>query len=179
MLENYYFDEENKRFKPLDKVCNYCGKGTNENDNENFYFKIFKEKNRLDFIVYRNVKYTALNLGIPRCSSCKKLHDKVERLSILILITFHLLMIVYIGFSLYFISKLPTSIRIFSCIVYFLYFLFSLFTSFSFKSSNTVKLIQLLLILKYRILTSHEGAEKNKFIKKLLDNGWTINEPNP
>ncbi|MFC4230537.1 hypothetical protein ACFOW1_01450 [Parasediminibacterium paludis] len=179
MLENYYFDTDKQRFKPLDRICSYCGNATVNNEDESFYFKIFKEKSRLDLIVYRNVKYSEINLGIPRCTSCKDLHKKIERQSILTLIAFHLFCIGYILVSISYINRMPLGLIVFSCIIYLIYFLIISYSSFSSSNSDLLKLIQIVLSLKYKILSPYEALDKNEFIKKLLENGWKVESPNP
>ena len=44
MFENYSFDEDNKRLKPISGFCSYCGNKVTDDSDTNFYIKVHKEK---------------------------------------------------------------------------------------------------------------------------------------
>ena len=79
MTDKYFsFDEKTKRFKPISLTCFFCNCSKNDESDGNFYFKLYKEHERSNYFVYRNVKFSSFEIGLPRCLSCKIIHDKVR-----------------------------------------------------------------------------------------------------
>ncbi|MDE3236115.1 MAG: hypothetical protein KGO81_09190 [Bacteroidota bacterium] len=176
MDERYSFDEEKKRFKPISKICIYCNGVKTDNDDTNFYIKLYKEKKRLNLFIYRNVKYSSIEIGIPRCSPCKKIHEKVELDSKIIFLGFLILMTTI---SFIYPSGIPQYFSITVLLIDFIFFLLFFAGDFSFKYFLPIKYLQKRLIKKHKILAAIDSAKKDKTIEDCLSNGWTINEPNP
>lgn len=71
----YTFNEARKRLEPTDTKCQYCDNDHSSHMEDNYFVPLYKERDRTNIIVYRSVKYQKIPVGIPRCKSCKDIHE--------------------------------------------------------------------------------------------------------
>ena len=84
IMGTHVFNEQKKRLDPVDNKCTCCGKGFSIGEKSNFYIPVFKETDRTNLVVYRNVKFSRIDIGVSRCSAGKALHKKIKPRSFLI-----------------------------------------------------------------------------------------------
>jgi hypothetical protein len=77
-MENYKLNEAKKRLEPLSVQCEFCAEGKVTDINDCHYAALYKEADRTNIIVYRSVKYSKIDVGIPRCNACKDIHETAQ-----------------------------------------------------------------------------------------------------
>lgn len=173
--ENYSFDEQTKRLKPVSKTCFYCNCNKDSNTDSDFYVKLYKEQKRANYLIYRNVQYSSFEIGLPRCISCKSIHDKVEKYSKFIFVGF-LVMLTIVGLCY---SEMPKNLVILILLTDFFAFIFYIAGNSSFKYFLPIKSLEKNLIKKYKILTTRQSIKNSKRIEEFLKNGWALDQPTP
>lgn len=162
MIENYTFNEYEKRFEPLEKECTYCGEAKMESMDDCCFVSLYATSDRTNLIVYRSVKYSAITIGVPRCSSCKKIHistqSKANWVSLGIS-AFVLIFIIYLFFGFN-----PFSI------------VFGLFGIFIGAVLIAPKLTET-YTNNNGIYTMKDGAETNQVVNDLVMAGWSFTKP--
>jgi hypothetical protein len=78
MVENHVFNEAQKRLEPISRDCAFCGEGTMESMKDCYFKTIYKEQDRTNIIVYSSVKFSKIEIGIPRCAACAKIINKAS-----------------------------------------------------------------------------------------------------
>lgn len=168
---SHIFNEQEKRMEPIDNTCMCCGKDHSTGEKDNFYITLYKEKDRTDLVVYRNVKYNYIDIGVARCPKCKEIQKKVKRNTVLcniavglgfaaLLFSFGIILInsmswIIVG-GIIIVAGLVAAIRI------------SLSDSFDFEEK---------LCKKTGILSKKEAAQQYKIVQELLENKWGFEPP--
>ena len=62
-------------------ICICCGKEITNGEYDNSYVSIYKEEDRNNLLVYRNVKYKQLSVRVTRCKKCKKIQKRASMIS--------------------------------------------------------------------------------------------------
>ena len=86
-MDTHIFNETTKRLEPVGEVCVFCGKRHAEYIT---YESLYKEKSRTNLVVYRNVKFSKIDIGASTCSNCLKVHKKIHRQGLLYLSLIHI-----------------------------------------------------------------------------------------
>ncbi|MBQ7819475.1 MAG: hypothetical protein IJ341_07245 [Bacteroidales bacterium] len=166
MKETHIFNETTKRLDPVGDVCVFCGKRRSEHIT---YETLYKEISKTNIIVYRNVKFSKIDIGASICSNCKKIHKKIHIQSLLFLS-----LIIIITLSL---------------IALISYLLFPLITFWVFIIGLVLLVVTILLskyvyhhieehlIKPYNVLTKREGLQSYPIVEELLNNGYTFERP--
>lgn len=163
MIENYIFNETYKRFEPLEHECTYCGEAQMKNMNEECYFiPLFIEADRTNIIVYRSVKYSKILIGIPRCRSCKDIHNDSKNKAVTITIA---IVVLTLAFLLYNFMNLNAFV-----------FIFGIFGVIFGGVYGSAKLTERYVANK-GIYTLRDGAETNEVVRDLVIAGWSFNQP--
>ena len=154
----HILNEKLKRLEPTGSTCYYCGNASSNKMSDNYFLNLYKEVDRTNVIVYRNVKFNKISIGIPRCASCKKIHNKSHDASVLYSILIVILIMVisfYIwgGFGFF---------AIFVCIP------IGVFGQGIIKNK---------LISAENILKEKDGAKKSDTVKEFIIRGWSFNQP--
>lgn len=162
MIENYTFNETYKRFEPLEKKCTYCGEAHQESLNDCYFVPLFIEADRTNIVVYRSVKYSKIEIGIPRCKSCRIIHD--DAISKSRWITFGIIVLSIITLIYFFMSLNAFVVvgSIFAMIFGGIY--------------GSAKLSER-LIVNQDIYTLQDGAETNEVVRDLIIAGWSFTQP--
>lgn len=85
MEENaHVINKARRRIEPTTKVCTYCNETKVDNVNDCYYVPIFRENDRTNLVVYRNVKFSKILIGIPRCADCKNIHEKAKNKALIV-----------------------------------------------------------------------------------------------
>lgn len=159
--DNYIFNEQQKRLDPTEKKCTYCGKDQMENIEDCYFAPVFMTKNRTYLVVYSSVKYAKILIGIPRCKSCKTIHENAKVKGVLISVVAGIAIFV-VGFNT--LSVPGFVIGLFGGIGT------AVFGSFYLKNwfaeQKGIKALK-------------EAAEENELIKKFLASGWSLKQPEP
>ena len=162
MIDNYTFNEYEKRFEPKEATCAYCEESQLKNMKDTHFVALYVTNDRTNLIVYRSVKYSRLLIGIPRCASCKDIHEKSVSRSRLIT-----WILAPLSMGLLFYNFLNLGMFLFiSCF-------FAIILG-GFYGSH--KLTQF-LVAKKNIYNLHDGIENDRFIQSLILDGWSLNQP--
>ncbi len=65
-MNMYSFNQETKRLEPSETLCQYCETEHSTDMEDNYFIPMFQEVDRTNVIVYRNVKFKKIPVGIPR-----------------------------------------------------------------------------------------------------------------
>tara|TARA_R110000868_G_scaffold379177_1_gene644947 strand:+ start:371 stop:856 length:486 start_codon:yes stop_codon:yes gene_type:complete len=159
MFSKYNYNENLKRFEPKEKRCGFCFVKESENVENYHFIKLYKENSRTNFIIYRNLKYQEILIGVARCNDCAKFHDEYTSESPLIKYLIYLLLLIFV---------LPIfGLKFFVIGISFSLLIFFLHHKYSPKKTNKIK----------ERYTLKEGADLNETIQDLIISGWTFNRP--
>lgn len=157
--EGYNFNEIFKQFEPIDNTCVYCQK--NESTlNTNMYLNLYKEKDRINLLVFRSVKYSDFAVSVPRCSNCFEIHYNIK---------------------LY--SKILTGLSFFLVFPLGFYLIGGVFGMFISIMSSALAAVYIYKIAEKKLLEIKQmdseeiGAEKVKLVQIFLNDGWTSVPP--
>jgi hypothetical protein len=160
MLPNYQFNEQLKRFEPLEKKCSYCIEH-NENSSIDtaYYIDLYKEQDRTNIIVYRSVKFQKISIGVTRCNSCKNFHIAAKGTSKMY--AWGLAVVVFIS-----------SIVLLKFMGFIIGFLGGMLVGFLGSYLLEKKFVE-----DKGILTMVEGAKTNPVIQEFVISGWSFTQP--
>lgn len=152
---------------PDDNKCICCGKEISHGDYANCYVKIYKEEDRANMLVYRNVKYKQLSVRVTRCKKCKKTQKRASMISFYYSFGIGLI-IVALGLILMRSSNaLGTLLIIGGVITTILLWL-------SKGEDREADYLE-----KKGVLTPENAINKYEEVAELLRSGWTLAEPEP
>jgi len=162
MIENYIFNDLYKRFEPEQTECTYCGEAHMENRNDCYYVPLFVTSDRTNIVVYRSVKYSKILIGIPRCKSCREIHDSSINKSRLITFVLVILAFSFLVYSFMSLNPFVVVIGFFGIIFGGVY--------------GSAKLTEK-LVYDQGIYTLKDGAETNEVVRDLIIAGWSFTQP--
>lgn len=158
MLSRYNYNESLKRFEPKERRCGYCFQNESENVNNYDFIKLYKVKDRTNFVIYRSLKYEEMIIGISRCNDCVEFHEEASRKSPILKYAIYLLILTFI---------LPVfGLKVFVIGITLSVILFFLLHKYVIKTNNS----------KGR-LTLKQGIASNETIQDLVISGWTFDKP--
>ena len=168
-MNTHFFNEQNKRLDPIDTLCVFCGKRHSENLHDNCYKTMYKEKSRTNLLVYRNVKFSKIEIGASRCHDCKGIHKKVKMKS----------MSVFLGVTIVGLAVMLFVIFLLFKYIFFFAFLVGLLLLgfFMVMSKKLYNRIEERFIRKYKILTPEQGFLQYPIVRELLNDGFTFEQP--
>lgn len=169
-MDTHVFNESKKRLDPIDNRCMCCGNGYSTGEADNFYIPIYKENDRTNAIVYRNVKYSVINIGVARCPECKRIHEQIKTKAVLTVIALSIFSLG--GFPLigWGIESLSGSM------IPFFIFLFLGLIALGF-SIALFHFFEQLFANKYSILSRRNAAMEYDLVCAMIDEGWTFDQP--
>ncbi len=164
-METHTFNERKKRFEPKIRKCTFCKTGLNNNLMEdNCFYDLYNVKDRTNLVVFRNVKFNKVKIGIPRCSNCRKLHSRSKTATYIVLfLGIPLIFIIPVYFSVVF--DLGTFIMIILLVATFgMVYGAMVATEKIILNSNDVK-------------TEKDGAITDPLVRTFMASGWSIEPP--
>lgn len=164
MIKNYRYNETLKRFEPLEKKCTYCDLTQISNIDDCYYIPLFLTKDTTNLLVYRSVKFDQISIGIPRCTSCKNIHENSSSKAANLSIGFALLIIIFLFYNLVSFGGVIVALGLIGIISCGNYGYKYLRDSFSRDKG---------------IYTPKDGAETNEVILDLVLSGWSLEKPAP
>lgn len=166
-METHVFNEQTKRFDPIDNRCACCGKSLSQGENDNFYISLYKENDRTNLIVYRNVKFSRIDIGVTRCEDCKTIQRQVMVLSVIL----GILAGIATAAVLFIIAQL-IDMDVLSVIIIFVGLILGVAIGIlTGKHTNRT------MCLKHGILSKEDAAQKYDIVNALLNDGWTFEQP--
>ena len=151
-------NDQLKRLEPQDTKCVFCGNEHSRNMNDNVFIPVFKEKDRTNVIVYRSVKYQKIPIGLPRCQSCRQIHESCgQKAKLYAWIT--AVLVVLASFS-----------------IWGIFGFFSIFAGI-FIGFGGAHFLENKFVRDKGILTKMEGAKENETVQDFIINGWSFNQP--
>jgi hypothetical protein len=163
MEGKYVINETQKRIEPLEKKCNYCRKKEMSLIDSCYFQTLYLEQNRSNYVVYRNVKFNKVSIGVPRCENCLSIHEEAE-------------------------TKAKKYVFIAAGILLFMPLLFS-FSLDAITSGIAPALIVLIagfllknyivekIVFNTDILSEKSGAEYSLIVQNFLEEGWQYEKP--
>lgn len=170
-MDSHVFNEQKKCLDPIDNRCMCCDAGFSRGEDDNFYIPIFKENDRTNLLVYRNVKYSRINVGVARCKNCKEAHKQAKVMSVLLSLGIGLggaVLSVAVGFALAFWTDWTV---IFSILV-----VIGIVASVIFSASKGSDYEEKLLNKK-NVLSKQTAAQQYGIVRSLLNDGWSFIQP--
>ncbi|MFK8008237.1 MAG: hypothetical protein AB8H03_17905 [Saprospiraceae bacterium] len=164
-MDSHIFNKLEKRFEPNEKKCSFCKPRSNNSKMEdNCFYSVYNVQDRTNLVVFRNVKFSEVKIGIPRCEGCRKVHSKAKIASYFTL---------FIGIPLVFIIPIYFSVQ------------FDLGTvGMIFLLAMTFGLVYLAMVgiekaifNSYDIISEKDGALLDPLIQNFLRSGWSIERP--
>jgi hypothetical protein len=159
MISKHIYNDTTQKLDSIDQRCSYCELMNSKDKRENYFLPLFAVQDRTNVIIYSSVKFTKIEVEIPRCSNCYKIHIDAENKAQLW--SWLTILLVYIS-AIYLFGIVGGIAGIFGCI--FIYFTAS-------------HLITNYLIEKSGILKLKEGVLKNETVQELVISGWSFNHP--
>lgn len=152
------FNEKTKQLVSLETTCYYCKSAASDDIFEHHYQPVFKENDRTNIIVYSSVKYSKIEIGIPRCTSCAEIHNKINSNAMTwsFVVTGVCIILGFVLFGLYGIFLL-----VFSPLLWFV-------VNYLIKEG---------LNENGGIPTPKAGAEQNPTVQEFIINGWSFTQP--
>jgi len=164
-IDNYNFNSTLKRFESTETECFYCGESEGvENVSNQHYHPLYNEKDRLNLVVFRNVTYDQINIGIARCTSCKKKH-KLLKSTESIIIYFLIATAIIVPFYQLFITRISMS----KFLLLFVAMLLFLIVYGMFLGKYIHKL--------FSVERPDSCVASNKLISIFLNHGWSLDKP--
>ncbi len=159
---DYVLNERLKRIEPTSKKCTYCFNGRTDSVDDCYFVPLFKENDRTNIIVYRSVKYSKIEIGIPRCTECKAIHEKAKTKSLIISLLASLLVLAFMVYN--FLN--------FHAIVSVILFFLGLTVGF-----GGYAYLQNYFARKADIHTLKGAAECDPLVQDFLNKGWSFTQP--
>ena len=156
---DYTFNTGQVRFEPIEKQCRFCNKAQVDNINDCYYVPVFMTKDRTYLVVYSSVKYAKIQIGIPRCKSCRTIHESSGVLAAIIGV---------VGGIAIFVASISTmSVPL---------VVIGLFGG-AFGGVYGAMYLKTFFISKRGIRNQKEVALENELVKKFLNSGWSLKQP--
>ena len=164
-MDSHIFNQSEKRFEPKDKKCSFCKPRSNNSKMEdNCFYSVYNVQDRTNLVVFRNVKFSEVKIGIPRCESCRKVHSKAKTANYLAL---------FIGIPLVFIIPIYFSVKFDLGTVGMILLLVMTFGLVYLAMIGIEKAI----FSSYDVKSEKDGALLDPLIQSFLINGWSIERP--
>lgn len=155
----HIMNEQLKRLETTETKCAYCSMENNADKNDSYYIPLFSVKDRTNIIVYSSVKYAKIDVGIPRCTSCREIHTNAGKKATLYAV----------------IAAIATwliAIALFNFFGGVFGLLAALLVGFGGQHFLKNKFVR-----DQDILTLKDGAETNETVQALVISGWTFTQP--
>jgi hypothetical protein len=130
--------------------------------NDCYFVPLFVTNDRTNIVVYRSVKYSKILIGIPRCSSCKSIHEKATSKSQWITGVSVILAIAFLIYNFMVLNAFVVVGGIFAMIFGGIYGSKKMTESF---------------VVNQDIYTEQDGAETNEVVRELIVGGWSFTQP--
>ena len=163
MEQKYVINETLNRIEPLEKKCSYCRQKEMSLMDSCFYETLYLEHDRSNYVVFRNVKFNKVSIGVPRCENCKSIHEEAETkakkyIFIAAGIILFLPMLLSLSFDAFTSGVVPA--------------LIVLIAGFLFKNYIVEK-----IVINTDILSEKDGAAYSVIVQDFLEGGWQYKKP--
>lgn len=154
----YTFNQELKRLEIESGLCQYC-ETEEANDKElHYYIPLFRENDRTNVIVYRSVKFSKIPVGIPRCATCKAIHQKAASKA------------AWWGWGS------AVAFVILTFMIAGVWGIFAIFIGL-FAGFFLTRQLENSFVRKHEIYTLVDGAKENEAVQELILKGWSFHQP--
>jgi len=148
-----------------------CGEGFSRGVEDNYYIPLFKESDRTNLLVYRNVKYSQINVGVTRCAKCKELQKTAKTKSVFYGIGVGIGVAAFsiaVGFAL----DMFLDLIIIGSILALIGVIAGVFIGLSKANDYEEKILN-----SNKVLTRENAARRYPIVEALLSDGWTFIVP--
>ncbi len=160
--QTHIVNERLKRIEPVSKKCSFCYTGTSQHINDSYFVPVFKENDRTNIIVYRSVKYQKIDIGIPRCTDCKAIHQSAKTKALLISLACALAILAFMIYNFLNFHAVVSVALMFLSI---------------FAGIGGYAYLQNVFARKAGISSLKDGAENDPLVKDFLMQGWSLKQP--
>ena len=164
-LETHNYNYTLNRFEPRSKECLFCDNKTlNEEMEDNLFTPVYCIQDKTNLLVYRNVKFKMVHIGVPRCKKCKKKHNLINSIA-------NIFMFASVPLLLFLVLLLCFKFEI-SVLVMMIAFFIGVFTYFLiiFKIEKFIHYL-------FKIREPDKVALEYSLVDYFLNNGWTFIRP--
>ncbi|MBK9980866.1 MAG: hypothetical protein IPP15_00335 [Saprospiraceae bacterium] len=164
-METHTLNEARKRLEPLSTQCAFCSTGTHSSNMEdNRFSPVYRIQDRTNLLVYRNVKFNEIQIGIPRCERCRKVHSNVKLASdIAIFFGVLLVFIIPVAFAIIFNTSTFGMIVMLIVTVGLVYL--------------GVRALEKGILSACKVISEKDGALEEPLVREFLKNGWSLDRP--
>ena len=165
MVDTHTFNQSKKLFEPRHSKCNFCNAGAHSTSKlDNCFFSVYNIQNRTNLIVYRNVKFKEIKIGVPRCKRCRKVHSNTKMaVNSFMVIGILLVFIIPIYFSAVF------NLGVIGMIILMAITFGTVYLG--------MRAVESKMLEAYKVRSEKEGAFKEPLVREFLANGWSANKP--
>lgn len=157
---NYNFNEGTRKLQPEDYTCRYCKKVKTDSVSDNVILPITRVTKRTNLLVLKSVSYNKMELLVPRCENCRKIHKQAQ------LQTWILIILLAIGLS-------ALSIMIWGLFGAFAILIIPAALTFAWDP------IRNFFLKKHNIPDVFKGFNSEPFVQALNKEGWLVGKPLP
>ncbi len=154
----HVINKEKQRLEPVETKCQYCEVEQSTDMEDNYFIPLFKENDRTNIVVYRSVKYSKLPVGVPRCKSCKAIHENASSQATM------------------WTWSIAAAVVILSFVAFGIMGIFS-FIAAIFIAVLGTELVQNKITRDKGIYTLKDGAKQNETVQEFVLAGWSLTQP--
>lgn len=151
-------NEKLKRLEPTETKCAFCGIEHSKSMHDNYFMPLFRVQDRTNVVVYRSVKYQKIPVGLPRCGTCKDVHESSANKA----------KMYAWGAALVFI--------ILCFAIWGIWGIFAIFGGIIIGFGGA-ELLESKFVRDSGVLTKKDGAKEDGTIQELVINGWSFTQP--
>ena len=133
-----------------------------EGINDSYFVPVYKENDRTNVVVYRSVKYSKIEVGVPRCINCKSIHSAAKKKALVLSLIASILLL---------------SFAIYNFMEFSVYISVALFFGAIAGGFFGYAYLQNTFARKQGIYALKDGAENDPMVQSLLNSGWTLTMP--
>ncbi|PKB16813.1 hypothetical protein [Flavobacterium sp. 5] len=163
MEEKYRVNETQKRIEPTEKKCSYCRKKEMTLIDSCFFQTLFFEQKRANYLVVRKVNFNKVSIGVPRCESCRSIHEGADAKA---------QKYIFIGAGIMFVFPFLFSFSFDGLKSGIIPAIIVLIAGFAFKNYLSEK-----IVFKTDILAEKVGAQYSVIVQEFLEEGWQYEQP--
>ncbi|MBK9255688.1 MAG: hypothetical protein IPM42_09400 [Saprospiraceae bacterium] len=164
-LNTHILNETKRRFEPINTKCSFCNTGShNKMMEDNCFSSVYNVRDRTNLLVYRNVKFNEVKIGVPRCKSCRSVHSTVNTLTNIVII---------IGVLLVFVVPITISVSLKTSTAV-MFVMMALMVGIVYL---TVTALDKAILSSNKTLSEKEGALKEPLVLEFLRRGWSLKRP--
>jgi hypothetical protein len=155
----YKLNEFLKRLEPSETLCQFCETEHSTDMEDNYFIPLYKENDSTNIVVYGSVKFKKVPVGIPRCKTCKAVHESANSKALLYAWGGAILLVI---FSFAILGPVLGVVSIFVALFGGIFANRHLYEKW---------------VAQKGIYTEVDGAKQNEAVQELVISGWSLTQP--